>query len=174
MDVVKRSVQGLNGSVALQTEAGAGSRVRLTLPLTLAILDGMTVAVGDEIFIAPLSFVVESLQLNAVDIKTVSGNSRLLRVRGEYVPLLSMAQLFGARAVHREGNVPIAVIVEGDGRRLALEVDELVGQQQVVVKSLENNYRRIHGISGATILGDGRVALIIDVGGLARGLVEAA
>jgi two-component system chemotaxis sensor kinase CheA len=174
MDVVKKNIIALGGTIEIASKPGLGTRITIRLPLTLAILDGMTVAVGDEIFIAPLSFVVESLQLNAVDIKTVSGNSRLLRVRGEYVPLLSMAQLFGARAVHREGNVPIAVIVEGDGRRLALEVDELVGQQQVVVKSLENNYRRIHGISGATILGDGRVALIIDVGGLARGLVEAA
>jgi len=174
MDVVKKNIIALGGSVEIASKPGIGTRITIRLPLTLAILDGMTVAVGEEIFIAPLNFVVESMQLNPNDIKTISGNSRLLRVRGDYVPLLSMADLFGARRVPREHHVPIAVIVEGDGRRLALEVDELVGQQQVVVKSLENNYRRIHGISGATILGDGRVALIIDVGGLARGLVEAA
>jgi len=174
MDVVKKNITSLGGSVEIGSKPGIGTRITIRLPLTLAILDGMTVAVGDEIFIAPLNFVVESMQLNPNDIKTISGNSRLLRVRGDYVPLLSMADLFGARRVPRENHVPIAVIVEGDGRCLALEVDELVGQQQVVVKSLENNYRRIHGISGATILGDGRVALIIDVGGLARGLVEAA
>jgi two-component system chemotaxis sensor kinase CheA len=174
MDVVKKNIIALGGSVDVASKPGQGTRITIRLPLTLAILDGMTVAVGDEIFIAPLNFVVESLQLRDADIKTVSNTGRLLRVRGEYLPLISMAELFGARRTGPAGGVPIAVIVEGDGRRIALEVDELVGQQQVVVKSLESNYRRIHGISGATILGDGRVALIIDVGGLARGLVEAA
>jgi two-component system chemotaxis sensor kinase CheA len=174
MDVVKKNILALGGSVDVASKPGQGTRITIRLPLTLAILDGMTVAVGEEIFIAPLNFVVESLQMREADIKTVNGSARLLRVRGEYLPLLSMAELFGVRRAGSAPGVPIAVIVEGDGRRIALEVDELVGQQQVVVKSLESNYRRIHGISGATILGDGRVALIIDVGGLARGLVEAA
>jgi two-component system chemotaxis sensor kinase CheA len=174
MDVVKKNIVALGGSIDIASKRGEGTRITIRLPLTLAILDGMSVAVGEEIFIAPLGFVVESLQVREGDIRTVSGTGRLLKVRGEYLPLMALADVFGVRRTPRGDGVPIAVIVEGDGRRIALEVDELVGQQQVVVKSLESNYRRIHGISGATILGDGRVALIIDVGGLARGLAEAA
>jgi two-component system chemotaxis sensor kinase CheA len=174
MDVVKKNIIALGGSIDIASRRGEGTRITVRLPLTLAILDGMSVAVGDEVFIAPLNSVVESLQIKDGDIRTVSGTGRLLRVRGEYLPLIALADTFGVRREARADGVPIAVIVEGEGRRVALEVDELVGQQQVVVKSLENNYRRIHGISGATILGDGRVALIIDVGGIARGLAEAA
>jgi two-component system chemotaxis sensor kinase CheA len=174
MDVVKKNIVALGGSIDIASRRGEGTRITIRLPLTLAILDGMSVAVGEEVFIAPLNSVVESLQIRDGDIRTVSGTGRLLRVRGEYLPLIALADAFGVRRTARADRVPIAVIVEGDGRRVALEVDELVGQQQVVVKSLESNYRRIRGISGATILGDGRVALIIDVGGIARGLAEAA
>jgi two-component system chemotaxis sensor kinase CheA len=174
MDVVKKNIIALGGSIDIASKPGEGTRITIRLPLTLAILDGMSVAVGEEIFIAPLGFVIESLQVKEGDVRTVSGMGRVLKVRGEYLPLMSLADTFGIRRTSGSGHPPIAVIVEGDGKRIALEVDELVGQQQVVVKSIESNYRRIHGISGATILGDGRVALIIDVGGLARGVSEAA
>ena len=142
-----------------------GTTVSIRLPLTMAILDGMTVAVGGEVFILPLNVVVESLQPAADHIKTVAGDSRLLRVREDYVPLLDLANHYGLPATRTDAQ-PIAVVVESQGQRLALEVDELLGQQQVVVKNLERNYRRIAGVAGATILGDGRVALIVDVGSL--------
>jgi two-component system chemotaxis sensor kinase CheA len=139
--------------------------VSIRLPLTLAILDGMTVAVGGEVFILPLNAVIESLQPAAGDVRTIAGEARVLRVREDYLPLLDLAAQYGLSGQAREAS-PIAVVVEADGQRLALEVDELLGQQQVVVKNLEANYRRVPGISGATILGDGRVALIVDAGGL--------
>jgi len=174
MDVVKKNIVALGGSIDIASKRGEGTRITIRLPLTLAILDGMSVAVGEEVFIVPLGVVVESLQIKDGDIRTVNGSGRLLKVRSEYLPLMSLGDAFGVKRTQRDDTLPIAVIVEGDGRRVALEVDELVGQQQVVVKSLESNYRRIQGVSGATILGDGRVALIIDVGGLTRGLAEAA
>lgn len=174
MDVVKKNIVALGGSIDIASKRGEGTRITIRLPLTLAILDGMSVAVGEEVFIVPLGVVIESLQIKDGDIRTVNGSGRLLKVRSEYLPLMSLGHAFGVKRTQREDTIPIAVIVEGDGRRVALEVDELVGQQQVVVKSLESNYRRIQGVSGATILGDGRVALIIDVGGLTRGLAEAA
>ena len=165
MDVVRRNIQALGGEVQLESGIGRGTRVVIRLPLTLAILDGMVVSTGGEILILPLSHVLEALQPQAEDIRTVAGDGRVLRVRGEYLPMLSLADHYGYR---HEGRESLVVVVEGDGQKLALEVEELVGQQQVVVKNLEKNYRRVPGISGATILGDGRVALIVDVGGLAR------
>ncbi|MGN6223533.1 chemotaxis protein CheA [Pseudoxanthomonas sp.] len=168
MDVVRRNIQALGGEVQLESSAGHGTRVVIRLPLTLAILDGMTVAVGDETLILPLGYVLEALQPQAEDVRTLAGEGRVLRVRGEYLPLLSLNEYY--RYGHARTTQPLVVVVEGDGQKLALEVDELLGQQQVVVKNLENNYRRVDGISGATILGDGRVALIVDVGGLVRSL----
>ncbi len=165
MDVVRRNIQALGGEVQLESGSGRGTRVVIRLPLTLAILDGMVVSTGDEILILPLSHVLEALQPQADDIRTVAGEGRVLRVRGEYLPMLSLAGHYGFHGGNRES---LVVVVEGDGQKLALEVEELVGQQQVVVKNLERNYRRVPGISGATILGDGRVALIVDVGGLIR------
>jgi len=165
MDVVRRNIQGLGGEVQIESAPGKGTRVVIRLPLTLAILDGMVVSTGGEILILPLSHVLEALQPEAEDIRTVAGEGRVLRVRGEYLPLISLADTYG---YHGGGRESLVVVVEGDGQKLALEVEELVGQQQVVVKNLEKNYRRVPGISGATILGDGRVALIVDVGGLAR------
>lgn len=166
MDVVRRNIQALGGEVQLESAAGQGTRVVIRLPLTLAILDGMAVSVGDETLILPLTYVLEALQPQSEDIRTVGGDGRVLRVRGEYLPIVAL------NAYYRYGDNrnadPLVVVVEADGQKLALEVDELIGQQQVVVKNLENNYRRIEGISGATILGDGRVALIVDVGGLVR------
>ncbi len=168
MDVVRRNIQALGGEVQLESNAGHGTRVVIRLPLTLAILDGMTVAVGEETLILPLGYVLEALQPQAEDVRTLAGEGRVLRVRGEYLPLLSLNEFY--RYGHARTAQPLVVVVEGDGQKLALEVDELLGQQQVVVKNLENNYRRVDGISGATILGDGRVALIVDVGGLVRSL----
>ena len=173
MDVVKKNIAALGGQVEIRSRTGHGTTVVIRLPLTMAIVDGMSVAVGDEVFIVPLSMVIESLLPAADDVRTIAGDTRLLRVRDDYLPLLDLAGQYGlpAAARQRDGDAPprIAVVVEADGRRLALEVDELLGQQQVVVKNLESNYRRVAGVSGATILGDGRVALIVDAGGLALG-----
>jgi len=175
MDVVKQNIAALSGEVDIESQVGVGMRVRIKLPLTLAILDGMSVAVGGEIFILPLSYVIESLLPGTDDIKRIAAESRMLRVRDEYLPLMAMADLYHIPpATTAERSTSVVVVVESEGRKLALEVDELVGQQQVVVKSIESNYRRIHGVSGATILGDGRVALIVDVGGLSRSLIRAA
>ncbi|MTI73952.1 MAG: chemotaxis protein CheA [Stenotrophomonas sp.] len=168
MDVVRRNIQALGGEVQLESQTGAGTRVLIRLPLTLAILDGMTVSVAGETLILPLAYVLEALQPKAEDIRTMAGEGRVLRVRGEYLPILSLGQYYGYRQDSHAD--PLVVVVEGDGQKIALEVDELLGQQQVVVKNIENNYRRIGGVSGATILGDGRVALIVDVGGLVRSL----
>ncbi|HEX5755783.1 MAG TPA: chemotaxis protein CheW [Arenimonas sp.] len=174
MDVVKKNIVSLGGSVDIASAAGRGSTVTIRLPLTLAILDGMSVAVGEETFILPLASVLESLQPKGEDIRTLSGTNRMVRVRGDYVPMLALHQVFGVDGATDDPHEGILVLIENDGRKLALLVDELVGQQQVVIKNLESNYRRVQGISGATILGDGRVALIVDVGGLSRGLSAAA
>ena len=168
MDVVRRNIQALGGEVQVESSAGHGTRTLIRLPLTLAILDGMTVSVAGETLILPLAYVLEALQPQAADIRTMAGEGRVLRVRGEYLPILSLRDYYGYDG-HGSAD-PLVVVVEGDGQKIALEVDELVGQQQVVVKNIENNYRRIGGISGATILGDGRVALIVDIGGLVRSL----
>lgn len=168
MDVVRRNIQALGGEVQLESNTGRGTRVVIRLPLTLAILDGMTVAVGDETLILPLSNVIEALQPQDEDVRSLAGDGKVLRVRGEYLPLVSLNEFYRYGQPRRDD--ALVVVVEGDGQKLALEVDELLGQQQVVVKNLENNYRRIDGVSGATILGDGRVALIVDIGGLVRSL----
>ncbi len=168
MDVVRRNIQALGGEVQLESQQGSGTRVLIRLPLTLAILDGMTVSVAGETLILPLAYVLEALQPKAEDIRTMAGEGRVLRVRGEYVPIVSLRQNYGYSGAVNDD--PLVVVVEGDGQKIALEVDELLGQQQVVVKNIENNYRRIDGVSGATILGDGRVALIVDIGGLVRSL----
>ena len=167
MDVVKKNIAALGGQVEIRSKKGTGTTVSIRLPLTLAILDGMTVAVGGEVFILPLNSVIESLQPGGGDVRTIAGEARVLRVREDYLPLIDLAAQYGLSGSARVG-APIAVVVEADGQRLSLEVDELLGQQQVVVKNLEANYRRVQGISGATILGDGRVALIVDVGGLVQ------
>lgn len=168
MDVVRRNIQALGGEVQLESRTGNGTRVLIRLPLTLAILDGMTVSVAGETLILPLAYVLEALQPQAEDVRSMAGEGRVLRVRGEYLPILSLSEYYGYG--RRASDDSLVVVVEGDGQKIALEVDELVGQQQVVVKNIENNYRRIGGVSGATILGDGRVALIVDIGGLVRSL----
>lgn len=174
MDVVKKNIIALGGTVELSSVTGHGSRTIIRLPLTLAILDGMSIAVGTEIFILPLSSVVESLQPTPEQIKSIAGTGQVVKVRNEYVPLLSLSQLFKLPSDAVEAHQGILVLLEADGRKLALQVDELVGQQQVVIKSLEANYKRVPFISGATILGDGRVALIIDVADLVRASNRAA
>ncbi|MGH8442907.1 MAG: chemotaxis protein CheA [Nevskiaceae bacterium] len=168
MDVVKRNILSLGGQVDVWSMPGEGTKVTIRLPLTLAILDGMSVAVGDETFIIPLNSVVESLQPADCDIKSISGQGRVLGVRGEYIPLYSLRDVLGLRAPVARDATGTAVVMDAEGRKAAIWVDALVGQQQVVIKSLDTNYRRIEGISGATIMGDGRVALIVDVGGLVR------
>jgi two-component system chemotaxis sensor kinase CheA len=169
MDVVRKNISALGGQVEIRSAHGAGTTISIRLPLTLAIVDGMSVAVGDEVFIVPLNIVIESLQPSASDVRTIAGDSRALRVREDYLPLVNLAEQYGLPASRdAERSNPIAVVVESDGRRLALEVDDLLGQHQVVVKNLEANYRRVPGVSGATILGDGRVALIVDPAGIAQ------
>jgi two-component system chemotaxis sensor kinase CheA len=169
MDVVRKNIQALGGSIEIASRAGRGSSMTIRLPLTLAILDGMTVAVGSEVFVLPLNVVVESLQPQASEVRTIGGGDRVLRLREEVIPMLNLSEQYGLAAAAAEADAPpIAVVVESGGRRIALEVDELLGQQQVVIKNLESNYRKVPGVSGATILGDGRVALIVDADGLAQ------
>jgi two-component system chemotaxis sensor kinase CheA len=168
MDVVKRNIQAMGGHVEIQSREGKGTTTRIVLPLTLAILDGMSVKVGNEIFILPLNFVMESLQPVSEDIYTVAGGERVVRVRGEYLPLVALHQVFEVTDARTEPTQGIVTIIQSEGRRFAMLIDELVGQQQVVVKNLETNYRKVHGISAATILGDGSVALIVDVAALNR------
>jgi two-component system, chemotaxis family, sensor kinase CheA len=168
MDVVKRNITAMGGVVDIRSAKGFGTTISISLPLTLAILDGMSIRCGEEIYILPLGFVVESLQPAPDDIKDIAGKGRVLKVRGEYLPLIPLYQMFGVEPRHTDPSDAIVVILEAEGRRAALFVDELVGQQQVVVKNLESNYRKVAGISGATILGDGGVALILDVAALLR------
>ncbi|WP_353192853.1 chemotaxis protein CheA [Pandoraea pnomenusa] len=174
MDVVKRNIQQMGGHVEILSTRGKGTTIRIVLPLTLAILDGMSVKVGPEIFILPLNFVMESLQPRRDDIRAVTGEGQVVLVRGEYLPLVELYRAFDVPEARLDPTQGIIVILQAEGRRFALLVDELVGQQQVVVKNLETNYRRIHGISAATIMGDGSVALIVDVAALQRGQRSAA
>ena len=168
MDVVKRNITQMGGTVDIRSARGFGTTISISLPLTLAILDGMSIRCGDEIYILPLSFVVESLQPAPADVREIAGRGRVLKVRGEYLPLIPLYQMFGVTPRITDPCEGIVVILETEGRKAALFVDELVGQQQVVVKNLEANYRKVAGISGATIMGDGGVALILDVAALVR------
>lgn len=168
MDVVKRNIASMGGTVDIRSARGFGTTISISLPLTLAILDGMSIRSGEEIYILPLSFVVESLQPAPQDIREIVGRGRVLKVRGEYLPLIPLYQMFDITPRITDPSEGIVVILETEGRKAALFVDELVGQQQVVVKNLEANYRKVAGISGATILGDGGVALILDVAALVR------
>ncbi|GLZ84705.1 chemotaxis protein CheA [Metapseudomonas resinovorans] len=167
MDVVKRNIQTMGGRIDIDSAAGLGTRISIRLPLTLAILDGLIVAVARTHYVIPLTYIVESLQPKAADIRGLGGEEgAVIRVRGEYLPLLSLHDLLGEAAPPLPAEQSIVVILEADGRHFALLVDDLVGQQQVVIKSLEQNFRRIDGIAGATIMGDGSVALILDVDAL--------
>ncbi|PSS51328.1 chemotaxis protein CheA [Enterobacter sp. FS01] len=166
MDVVKRNIQEMGGHVEIKSKQGSGTTIRILLPLTLAILDGMSVKVAGEVFILPLNAVMESLQPREEDLHPLAGGERVLEVRGEYLPLVELWKVFDVDGAKTEATQGIVVILQSAGRRYALLVDQLIGQHQVVVKNLESNYRKVPGISAATILGDGSVALIVDVSAL--------
>lgn len=168
MDVVKKNITALNGTVEIDSAEGYGMKVSVRLPLTLAIMDGMSVGVGEEVYILPLSSVVESFQVKAEAVSTVGQGSQLVKVRDEYMPVIELEKVFQVPRFDFEKSSDIMVVVEAEGSRVALLVDELLGQQQVVVKNLESNYRKVPNVSGATILGDGKVALILDTGALVR------
>ncbi|MDD1620987.1 MAG: chemotaxis protein CheA [Methylococcaceae bacterium] len=169
MDVVRRNIQALGGNIEIISELGKGSTMAIHLPLTLAILDGQSIAVGDETYILPLGSIIESLNIKEDRVNRVVGKGETFLLRGEYLPIIRIHEIF---------NVPkpkatkltdgLLVVVEGQGIRCGLFIDDLLGQQQVVIKSLEANYRRVEGVSAATILGDGSVALILDIPGLVR------
>jgi len=168
MDVVKRNIASLNGTVEIDSSEGFGMKVSVRLPLTLAIMDGMSVGVGNEVYILPLSSVVESFQVKADAVSTVGQGAQLVKVRDEYMPVIELEKVFQVPRFDSEKTSDIMVVIEADGSRVVLLVDELLGQQQVVVKNLESNYRKVPNVSGATILGDGKVALILDTGALVR------
>lgn len=168
MDVVRRNVNELGGSVGVQTEAGSGSVFTITLPLTLAIIDGLTAAVGDETYIVPLVSVVESLQIKREQVTRLGAGREVLLFRDEVLPIIPLHAVFGCDGAARDIGDGIVIVVEGDGARAGLLVDALLGQQQAVIKSLETHYQRVQGLSGATILADGSIALIVDVTGLVR------
>jgi len=168
MDVVKKNITALGGTVDIDSAEGYGMSVKVRLPLTLAIMDGMSVGVGEECYILPLGSVVESFQVKPDMIKTIGGTGRVVEVRDEYMPVIDLEKVFDVPRFDFEHVSNIMVVVEAEGSRVALLVDELLGQQQVVVKNLEANYRKVPDVSGATIMGDGRVALILDIGTLVR------
>ena len=168
MDVVKRNITAMGGVVDIRSAKGFGTTITISLPLTLAILDGMSLKLGEEIYILPLNYVVESLQPSMDDVKDINGKSQVVKVRDEYLPLIPLYRIFDLVPIHGLPSEGIVVIVEVDGKKAALFVDDLVGQQQVVVKNIESNYKKVPCISGATILGDGGVALILDVPAITR------
>ncbi|MGJ7612035.1 MULTISPECIES: chemotaxis protein CheA [unclassified Variovorax] len=168
MDVVKRNIQEMGGHVEIHSRGGQGTTTRIILPLTLAILNGMSVKVGTEAYILPLSYVIESLQPLPEHLHSITADGHVIRVRGEYLPLIELHRVFDVSGAQTQPTQGILVIVQADDNRFALMVDELLGQHQVVVKNLETNYRKVPGISAATILGDGSVAFIIDVGAMPR------
>ncbi|OGS96640.1 MAG: hypothetical protein A3H31_07775 [Gallionellales bacterium RIFCSPLOWO2_02_FULL_57_47] len=169
MDVVKKNIESIGGRVEVVSRFGLGCTITVRLPLTLAILDGMSIAVGDQIYIIPLSFIIESFQPKTGDINGISGKQgQVVHVRGEYLPVIELHKIFNIRTRITDPTEGMLVLLETEGKKVALFVDELVGQHQVVIKSLETNYRKVAGVSGATIMGDGRVAMIMDVGALVK------
>ncbi|MEN6540224.1 MAG: chemotaxis protein CheA, partial [Mizugakiibacter sp.] len=168
MDVVRRNVNDLGGAVTVASRPGRGSTFTIVLPLTLAIIDGLTAQVGDERYIIPLVSIIESMQLKREQINRIGSEGEVFRFREGYLPIVRLHALFGCRDAITDATRGIVVVVEGEGRRVGLLVDALLGQQQAVIKSLEAHYRRVGGISGATVTGDGSVALIADVPGLVR------
>ena len=169
MDVVRRNIQSLGGNIDIISELGKGSTIAIHLPLTLAILDGQSVAVGDETYIVPLVSIIESINITEKMLNKVAGKGETFKLRNEYLPIIRMREIFNVKSgAATKPNEGVIVVVEGQGALCGFLVDELLGQQQVVIKSLEANYRRVEGVSGATILGDGSVALILDVPGLVR------
>ncbi len=174
MDVVKRNIQEMGGRIEIDSMVDVGTTISIKLPLTLAIMDGMSVRVGQEIYVLPLGFVLESLQPAPGEVKTVAGRGEVVHIRGEYLPIVTLGRYFGIAEAKTHPAEGILVIVEASDSRVALLVDDLIGQQQFVVKNLETNYRKVDGLSGATILGDGRVALILDISTIVRSNQRAA
>jgi len=168
MDVVRRNIQSLGGNIEIRSELGKGSTIAIHLPLTLAILDGQSIAVGDERFIIPLGAILESVNVTEEMINRVAGKGETFRLRDEYLPIVRMHEIFDIKTEAIKLTEGLIVVVDGQGMRCGLFIDDLLGQQQVVIKSLEANYRKVEGVSGATILGDGSVALILDIPGLVR------
>ncbi|MEZ0316074.1 MAG: chemotaxis protein CheW, partial [Methylophilaceae bacterium] len=163
MDVVKRNIAAMGGAVEIRSALGYGTTISISLPLTLAILDGMSVSLGKSLYVVPLNLIVETMQPRMEDIKTVTGQGLMIHVRGEYLPIIPLYALFNQDTEITHPTEGVLVILEAEGKKAALFVDGLVGQQQVVIKSLETNFKKVQGVSGATIMGDGSVALILDV-----------
>lgn len=170
MDVVKRNIEAIGGTVVIKTEQGKGTTFTLKLPLTLAIIEGMTVRIGQETYIVPLLSILESIQPKEGVVKTVVGKGELINVRGTYLPVIRLYEVFALKPEHTLPTKAILLILETEGEQVAVMVDEILGQQQVVIKSMEQNFRKVEGIAGATILGDGTVGFILDV----RGVLEIA
>jgi len=168
MDVVLRNVNAMSGRVNVHSSHGKGSRVVISLPLTLAILDGLSIRVGKETFIVPLNSIIESLQPHSEDLNEVGRNNTTVHVRGEYIPLMRLGDIFSIAGAVQRPEEAVVMLIDAEGEQLALLVDELLGQHQVVIKSLETNYRKVDGTAGATILGDGQVALILDAVDMVR------
>lgn len=168
LDVVRQNIEALRGSVEVRSQMGQGTTFRIKLPLTLAIIDGMTVSVGEEILTIPLLSIVESLRPKAEDLKTVEGQGELVSVRGEYLPLVRLHRVLALPTERVDPTSALVVIIESVSRRFGVLVDDILGEQQAVIKSLEQNYQKVSGIAGATILGDGRVSLILDIHGLEK------
>ena len=169
MDVVRRNILSLGGRISVKSEAGKGSKFTLSLPLTLAVLDGMIVGVGSEKYVIPVNSIIESVRPNSSEVMKLPGDTSVVRIRGEYIPLIPTGELFATPGAELDPTKALVVIVETDGGNQAgIVVDHLIGQQQVVIKSLETNYQAIEGISAATILGNGQVCLIVDIDGLER------
>jgi two-component system chemotaxis sensor kinase CheA len=166
MDVVRRNIRALGGTIDVKSKPGKGSTFSIRLPLTLAILDGQLVRIGQEIYILSLLSIVESLRVNPKFVNSLAGKAEIYKLRDEYIPILRLYELFDIPATITKLEEGLLVIVEGDGQKVGLFVDELLSQQQIVIKSLESNYKQIQGVSGATILGDGNVALILDISGI--------
>ncbi len=168
MDVVRRNIEQLGGRVELSSVPGKGTIISIRLPLTLAIMDGMSVGIGENNYIVPLTTIMESLRPRPEDVKSVAGSGRVVYVRGEYLPLVALHEVFGLTPISDKPEQGILIIVDTECGRAALFVDELLGQRQVVIKSLESNYRKVPGISAATIMGDGSVSMILDVSEVLR------
>jgi two-component system chemotaxis sensor kinase CheA len=174
MDVVRRNINDLGGHVQISSKEGLGSTIRIRLPLTLAILDGQLVRVGREVYIISLLAIVETIQVTKDRVNTLVGRTEVFRLRDEYLPVVKLCDQFGVEPDSRSAEDGLLVVVEAEGKRAGVLVDDLLAQQQVVIKSLESNFKAVSGIAGATILGDGQVALIIDVPGLIRSAIKQA
>jgi two-component system chemotaxis sensor kinase CheA len=170
MDVVRKNIQELGGTININSETGIGTCFTISLPLTLAIVDGMTIRVGKETYMVPILNIIESIRLDEVEVQSLQGGVEVVNIRGDYLPLVRLSEVFQVHDTgkHQDISDGIVIIAESDQTHIALFVDELLGERQVVIKSIEDNYRQVEGISGATILGDGTVALIVDLPGLVK------